>query len=84
MHISVLTPDEEYFNGQIESVKVPGTNGQFQVLPHHSAIVSSLTEGKVEIREIGGKKRVFEITGGFIEVLDEAISLLVDGIKSSE
>ena len=82
MHISVLTPDEEYFQGEIESVTVPGSAGEFQVLPNHAAIVSSLSAGKVEIREVGGKQMVIEITGGFIEVLSDAVSLLVDGINS--
>ncbi|HQW12694.1 MAG TPA: ATP synthase F1 subunit epsilon [Saprospiraceae bacterium] len=83
MHISVITPEEEYFQGKIESVKVPGTSGEFQVLKGHAPIVSSLVEGKVEIRQEGGKTMSFQIVGGFVEVLDDAVALLVNGITNS-
>ena len=103
MHIVVLTPDKEIFRGQIVSVKVPGTLGQFGVLKNHAPIVSSLDSGTIELvtakgehkvfnDETGaietedkpGKKIQFEISGGFIEVLKNEISLLVQGLKSNK
>lgn len=99
MKISVLTPDKKVFEGNIVSVKVPGTHGEFQVLQNHAPIVSSLEKGKVEIvtaqgsheyydDETGsiktaddpGKKMTFSISKGFIEVLDNDVSLLVEDI----
>ncbi len=99
MTIHVLTPDKEVFTGRITSVKVPGTQGEFQVLRNHAPIVSSLEAGKVEMvtssgvhrildtetgvietREEPGRKVTFNIQGGFIEVLNNEVSLLVSGI----
>lgn len=102
MKITVLTPDKEIFEGTILSVKVPGVNGQFQVLKNHAPIVSALEDGYVEIvtadgeyryyneetgelqtaREAGHKIR-FHITGGFVEVLNNNVSLLVQGLKKA-
>ncbi|MCB0554823.1 MAG: F0F1 ATP synthase subunit epsilon [Phaeodactylibacter sp.] len=101
MNIIVLTPDKEIFRGEINSVKVPGTLGEFQVLKNHAPIVSSLEEGKIAIVTAGGEHRyydeetgsikdgneagkviTFNVSGGFVEVLKNEISLLVTGVKS--
>lgn len=81
MNISVLTPDKEIFQGAITSVKVPGTLGQFQVLKNHAPIVSSLDKGQVTIVKESGEKMSFDIKGGFIEVLNNEVSLLVQGVS---
>ncbi|MEO1715377.1 MAG: F0F1 ATP synthase subunit epsilon, partial [Bacteroidota bacterium] len=92
---TVLTPDKQIFKGPIVSIKVPGTNGQFQVLKNHAPIVSSLSEGNIEIvtssgeyefyneetssietAEATGAKISYQIKGGFIEVLNNEVSLL--------
>ncbi len=80
MNISVLSPDKELFSGEITAVKVPGINGQFEILNNHAAIVSSLGEGGVRITKAGGEKMTFKIQKGFIEVLHNEVSLLVQGI----
>lgn len=101
MNITILTPDREIFHGAIFSVKVPGTNGQFQVLKNHAPIVSSLDKGVVTVVTNGGEYRYFDdesgtikaesqpgktiefsIGGGFIEVLNNEISVLVRGVKA--
>jgi F-type H+-transporting ATPase subunit epsilon len=100
MNITVLTPDKEIFKGAIKSVKVPGTQGEFQVLNNHAPIVSSLEGGKITIvtaegsysyfnAEAGavttsaeaGKTITYMVEGGFIEVLNNEINLLVTGVK---
>jgi F-type H+-transporting ATPase subunit epsilon len=77
MELSILTPEEKLFDGTIKSVKVPGSNGQFQVLKGHAAIVSSLDKGTVYVVDEGGSSHEFHITRGFIEVLRDVVSLLV-------
>ena len=81
MNIAVLTPDKEIFQGAIKSVKVPGSGGQFQVLKNHAPIVSSLEKGAVTIKKENGEEMTFEIEKGFIEVLNNEISLLVQGVN---
>ncbi len=81
MNIAVLSPDKEIFNGEITSVKVPGLGGQFEILKGHAAIVSSLGEGTVRILKKDGDKMSFTIEKGFIEVLNNEVSLLVQGLQ---
>jgi F-type H+-transporting ATPase subunit epsilon len=80
MNLTVLTPGKEIFAGAIDSVKVPGTIGEFEVRKGHAAIVSSLKKGKVKIKA-EGKTIVFSIDNGFLEVLRDEVSLLVQGYK---
>ncbi|MGA1581803.1 MAG: ATP synthase F1 subunit epsilon [Saprospiraceae bacterium] len=79
MHISVLTPDRSVFDGEARSVKVPGSSGEFEVLDNHAPIVSALDAGRVVIRPAHGEAISFHIEKGFIEVLNNTISLLVQG-----
>ena len=82
MNITVLTPDKEIFKGEITSVKVPGTGGAFQILKNHAAIVSSLQKGTVTIAKADGSKMNLTIEKGFVEVLNNEVSLLVQGVKA--
>ncbi|MFT5165986.1 MAG: F-type H+-transporting ATPase subunit epsilon [Saprospiraceae bacterium] len=81
MNITVLTPDQEIYQGEITSVKVPGVGGQFEVLNNHAAIVSALGEGSVRLKISGKVNMDFSIEKGFIEVLKNEVSLLVQGYK---
>lgn len=81
MHLVVLTPEKEIYKGSVTSVKVPGLKGQFEVLNNHAPIVAALGEGEVRILDTKGEKSTFTIQKGFIEVLKNEVSLLVQGVK---
>jgi F-type H+-transporting ATPase subunit epsilon len=81
MNITVLTPDQEIYRGEITSVKVPGVGGQFEILNNHAPIVSALGEGPVRLKISGSENLNFTIEKGFIEVLKNEVSLLVQGYK---
>lgn len=80
MKLVALTPEKQLFNGPIQSVKVPGTGGQFEILKDHAPIVAALAEGEVRIIKADGNKETFNITKGFIEVLNNEVSLLIQSI----
>lgn len=80
MNLVILTPEREVFDGEVRSVKVPGTSGQFEVLSGHAAIVSSLVEGEVRVLDGTGAKKTYTISRGFIEVINDKVSLLVRGL----
>ena len=80
MKLIVLTPEKEYFNGSVNRVVVPGKKGEFEILDNHAPIISSLGSGRVQIIEASGKKE-FTINAGFIEVLNNEVALLVNGLN---
>lgn len=49
MNIKILTPEFVVFDGEVDSVLLPGKNGDFQIMKDHAAIVSSLVNGKVKL-----------------------------------
>ena len=77
MHLEIITPDKKLFTGEVTSVQVPGTAGQFQVLKNHAPIISTLTKGKVKIKSEQGDQ-TFDVNGGVIEVLKNNIIVLAE------
>jgi len=49
MYLEIVTPEAVVFGAEVEAVKVPGVEGEFQMLNNHAPIVSLLTEGEVKI-----------------------------------
>jgi len=81
MKIEIITPDKKVYEGDIKSVRVPGKKGSFQVLKDHAPIISTLEDGNVIMVEQEGAEKIFEISGGVIEVKANKIILLADSVK---
>jgi F-type H+-transporting ATPase subunit epsilon len=81
MNLTALTPERQIFSGSVKSVKVPGAGGQFEILKDHAPIVAALSEGEVRIINSDGEKTVFNIESGFVEVLNNEVSLLIQAMK---
>lgn len=81
MNLVILSPERQIFSGPVKSVKVPGTSGSFEMLENHAPIVSSLEAGEVRIIKANGEKMTFGVDGGFVELLNNEVSLLVAGVK---
>ena len=77
MKLSIVTPNGEIFNDDIKSVSLPGKEGEFGVLPHHSSLVSSLTVGVIEIEKKDSVEAV-AIKWGYVTVTEKSVDILVD------
>ncbi|MBQ4209793.1 MAG: F0F1 ATP synthase subunit epsilon [Prevotella sp.] len=78
----MVSPERVEFDGEVESVLVPGTLGSFEILNDHAPIISSLEKGKVEYTTKDGKVEL-GILGGFVEVKKNEVSLCVE-VNQSE
>lgn len=94
MHLEIVTPESKVFTGEAVSVQLPGTEGLFQVLNNHAAIISTLEEGSVKIEfstaqdvkkinkqlKLDASKKIatFEIGGGVVEMLNNKLIILAD------
>lgn len=74
--LKIVSPERIVFNGSVESVTVPGTQGQFEILPNHAPIISSLEVGDVIYNT--DKKNTLKIQGGFISVQKNQINICVE------
>ncbi|MFC6099330.1 ATP synthase F1 subunit epsilon [Olivibacter domesticus] len=83
MELNIITPDQSVFNGQATSVTVPGNAGSFEILKDHAPIISTLEDGKVIIRN-NKDIEVIIIKGGVVEVLNNKITVLAEGVIKEE
>ncbi len=80
MTLEIITPDKKFFDGEITSVTVPGAMGSFEVLNNHAPIISTLDPGKIIVRT-NAKTQTFFIKGGVVEVLNNKVMLLAEGVE---
>jgi len=78
MTLEILTPEKEIFKGDIKSVTLPGTLGEFQILNQHAPIISTLTNGSIKIVNEKNEKNIFDINGGVVEMLNNKIIVLAN------
>jgi F-type H+-transporting ATPase subunit epsilon len=74
--LSILTPEKTVFEGTVEYVEAPGSEGYFGVLAHHAALVTSLGEGQLKVRYADGKEERWPLKGGFFEVSNNRATVL--------
>ena len=77
MKLKIISPEKVIFDGEVTSVLVPGTKGSCEILKDHAPIISSLQTGVVEYATAKGKSKV-EISGGFVEVQKNVISICAE------
>ena len=76
MKLVVLTPETELVNCEVTAVEVPGTKGRFMIWPGHAALLSSLKKGVVRYDpEDSAAREVLPINGGFVEIIDDVITV---------
>ena len=77
LKLKIVSPEKVVFQGDVESVLLPGTLGSFEILNDHAPIISSLEVGKVEYTTQEGKQTL-DIQGGFVECKKNEVSLCVE------
>jgi len=78
MKVTIVSPEKIIFEGEAQSLTVPGMKGQFEILDHHAPIISSLGPGNVICHATGITEQAITIMGGFVEVSDNKVTLCVE------
>lgn len=78
MLLEILTPEKKLFEGEVNSVHLPGAAGRFELLNNHAPLVAALTKGTIRISGTSGTK-TFDINSGFVECLRNKVIILVEG-----
>lgn len=80
MTLEILTPERKLFSGEVFGVQMPGISGSFEVLDKHAPLVSALKAGRIKVlRDRQNHFDYYDIKGGFVEVLNNRVSVLVEG-----
>lgn len=80
----ILTPEGSIFDDEVTGVRVPGEMGSFEVKTLHANIISSLEIGDILVRKAAGGEQQFAVTGGFVEVVDNKLTLLAEAAEPVE
>lgn len=78
MLLEIITPEEKVFEGEVNSVQLPGSDGKFEVLNNHAPIISSLVKGEIRVIDSNNNSSNYPINGGVIEMQNNKIIVLVD------
>jgi F-type H+-transporting ATPase subunit epsilon len=81
MTLEILTPERKIFSGDVYGVQLPGISGLFEVLDKHAPLVSALKAGKLKILKDKSSTSLYNIQGGFVEVLNNKTTVLVEGAE---
>lgn len=83
MNLEILTPERKLFSGDVYGVQLPGVTGLFEVLEKHAPLVSALKAGKLKVlKDKNNHLAFFEIQSGFVEVLNNKVTVLVEGARA--
>jgi F-type H+-transporting ATPase subunit epsilon len=80
MNLEILTPEKKLFSGNVYGVQLPGIAGLFEVLEKHAPLVSALKAGRLKVlKDKNNHVSFFDIQSGFVEVVNNSVTVLVEG-----
>jgi F-type H+-transporting ATPase subunit epsilon len=80
MNLEILTPEKKIYSGEVFGVQMPGITGSFEVLEKHAPLVSALKAGQLKIlKDKQNSLASYKIKSGFVEVLNNRVTVLVEG-----
>jgi F-type H+-transporting ATPase subunit epsilon len=83
LNLEVITPEKLALKEQVDEVVVPGLGGELGILPDHTPLISQLKTGILSYRR-GGESRQMHVSGGFVEVAGDHVSVLSDVAEKPE
>ena len=77
LKLEIITPAAKIFEGDVDSVLLPGIEGEMGILPRHEALVTELQAGELQLVQ-KGQTQVFAIGEGFAEITGSSVGVLTD------
>ena len=77
MKIEIISTEEIIYSDEVDIVVAPGSEGQLGILPSHAPLITSVKQGDVVVRN-HNKEETIAISGGFLEVLNDKVTILTD------
>ena len=75
--LEIVTPERLAYSDTVDSVQVPGSEGELGILPHHAPLVATLGIGELRIRK-GGSEESFAVVGGFVQVRPDRVVVMAE------
>ena len=78
LYVEIVTPDRSVFRGEAVAVRAPGVEGSFEVLHNHAPMIAAFDIGTMSIVPPSGERIVYATSGGFLEVLNNVVTVLAE------
>ena len=82
LKLEIVTPEGQIFAKDVKSVTLPGSEGEFGVLPNHASLVTLLQAGVIDIELQDGNHDIVAINWGHVKVDENSVTVLADGAVS--
>ena len=76
--VEIVSPDRAAYRGEARAFRAPGVEGSFEVLRGHAPMLAATQVGTVTVTTLAGERVSFATSGGFVEVLDNHVSMLAE------
>ena len=83
MKLDIITAERIVYASHAEVLVAPGLDGELGILPRHAPLLSALKAGEIRI-VVGGDERFIAVSGGFLEVLNNTVTVLADTAEHSD
>lgn len=77
LQLEIVTPEALAYSDTVDSVQVPGSDGELGILPHHAPLLATLGAGELRIRK-GGAEETFAVFGGFVQVRPDKVIVMAE------
>jgi F-type H+-transporting ATPase subunit epsilon len=82
--LSVVTPEKTVFEREAVSIIAPGSEGYLGILTNHAPLITALIPGKLTVTDTSGKDTDYALSGGFLEVSHNLVTILADAIETCD
>ena len=84
MHLEIITAERQVYSDEVDMVIAPGIDGQLGILPMHAPLMTMLKPGELTVKKSGEEDMYVAVSGGFMEVLGNRVSVLADACERSD
>jgi F-type H+-transporting ATPase subunit epsilon len=82
--LEIITPEKVVYSDEVNEIIVQTVNGEIAILPHHVNLLTQISPGEMIVKK-GSNLQHLAVTGGFLEVIDNKVSILAEyAIKAQD
>src|SRR5690242_15106252 len=83
LHLDLVTAERLLLQEEADMIIAPAADGEVGILPHHAPFLTTLRPGELRIKR-GAIEQALVVTGGFMEVLNDTVTILADSAERAE
>lgn len=84
VHCDIVSAEKEIFSGLVEMIIAAGSEGDLGIAPGHTPLLTAIGAGPVRVIKQGGEEEIFFVSGGFLEVQPNVVTILSDTAQRAD